>query len=125
MGKKLHSFYEKLIKFLTPVKLAALILVILGVLDHLTYFDVYGTRGECLEEALVRSFFIFCGLFALFGNGKTAKLRTFIVSIPYYYLSIFYLVSGFQLNSDSLLTLAVPSAVFAIWLNFAGYYYER
>lgn len=123
MKPKVREFIDKTIRFLTPVKGAALILVVLGVLDHLTYLDFSGEESFW-TEALVRSFFIFCGIFGLIGNGKTARLRTFIVSIPYLYLSIFYIVSGMAINSDTITVLSVPPGLFAMWLNIAGSYYE-
>lgn len=124
MGIKLNAFLIRIRKFLTPIKGSAIVLILLGILDNLTYIQ-HSQVENPLAETLVRSFFIFCGLFAVLGNGKTAKLRAFIVSIPYFYLAIFFLVTATFLGDKSLFVIGVPPALFGIWLIVAGSDYER
>lgn len=121
---------DKLVCFLSPIKFAAFTSIILAVFIRVAnpfYHFIGGPNTTPLTpvpEAILKATFIFCGLFALLGNGRTIKLRLSIVLIPYYYLALLYIVKFFQTFTQSLVLPMIVLTMFSLWLLLAGEYYE-
>lgn len=121
---------DKIMCFFSPMKFAAIVLIVLAILGRVAnpfYHYVGGPNSLPLTpipEAIFKALFIFCGLFTLLGNGKTIKLRLTVVLIPYYYLSLVFIVKYLQTFTQSLVMPMIVLIMLTIWLLLAGEYYE-
>jgi hypothetical protein len=121
----IKNFLSKIKSKVTPVRVFATLLVIIGLLDHLSNpIDVYTEPTSVMLETFIRAIFIFAGLFCIIGNGRTTKIRTTIVGIPYLYLAFFYgMRVYFEISQASLIPCAITTFL-GLWLVIEGENYE-
>jgi hypothetical protein len=138
---KIKNFFSKLILWfktqfsrinwgeftITPIRMFSIIMLLFIIFWQYLLPVVFFAGGEngysvgVLAEILVAV----CSFFGLMGNGKTAKFRASIVSIPYLYMATLY---GFKLvisNSMASATGVILYGIIGLWLTIFGHKYER
>lgn len=127
----IHKTYTRIVKNLTPIKYKSITLIILGIIDHLSNPIEHLHAGklysgtETLVEIILRTLFIFCGVFGLMGNGKTKLIRATVVGLPYIYLSIYYLIYFIENGVHILLIPMLLAGTIGFWSIFLGANYEQ
>lgn len=127
MGRnKVVEIYYKIQTFLTPVKLFSIMLILLGIVDNLTR-PTNHTPVPCTDiyELVVRSVFIFSGLFGFLGNGRTTQIRATLVSIPYLFLSSLYVINYIETGVQVELLPFIIVLLSGVWLLLFGAKYEN
>ena len=114
----------KLINYLTPIKVFAIILILMGIFNHIT-----GPLNNCLfiettQEYFIRIIFFFSGIFSLLGNGRTKEIRAKVVGFPYLYLAGVYILAFIQTTSYSLVLPSIMFLIMGLWVSFLGDKYE-
>ena len=118
--------YDKIANFVTPIKGIAFMVLLLGLVDNLTSPLQHALGGGSLTysqtplEIIIRVIFIFCGVFGLIGNGRTARIRATVVSLPLLYLSVFYTIMLFKYNNHVFIALIVLSGIPGLWTLLFG-----
>lgn len=126
----MQKIANKVICFLSPMKFAAWLVLILAFFTKLSnpFYHFEGGPNSIpptpLPEAIFKTFFIFCAMFVLLGNGKTVKLRLSLLMIPFYYLTIVFVHKFWQTNTQSLLLPMIILGILTVWIGIAGEYYE-
>jgi hypothetical protein len=121
----MDEYYFKLRKYLTPIKLAGLVLIVLGIVDNLTFsHPATGLFENQKFELIVRGIFIFCGFFALLSNGKSLQSRAALVSLPFFYLSVYYMYQTLIANFPVFIVPSIISGLSWLWLSLFGAHYE-
>ena len=84
-----------------------------------TYF-----HDSLFVSVLAQILVVFCAMFGLMGNGKSAKIRAYIVSLPYLYMAILYTLKLIATKSEASGTGILLYGIIGLWLAFFGDYYE-
>ena len=109
----------------TPIKMLSVLLILLGAVDHLADPIEHVHLEECTTEWLIRSLFVFAGMFGIMGNGRTSDLRAVVVGLPYLYLATLYIIRYIQTGTIALLLPLIIISVLGLWTVFIGGEYER
>ena len=123
---RILNMYDKVANFVTPIKGIAFMVLLLGLVDNLTSPLQHALGGGSLTysqtplEIIIRVIFIFCGVFGLIGNGRTARIRATVVSLPLLYLSVFYTIMLFKYNNHVFIALIVLSGIPGLWTLLFG-----
>lgn len=121
--------YAKIAKFLTPIKMIALLVLLLGLVDNITSPLQHAIGGGLVYsqtplEIVIRILFVFCGIYGLIGNGKTRRARATAVSLPLLYMFCFYFILWIQYSNDAFIALMTISGVPGLWTLLFGDRYD-
>jgi len=110
---------------LSPVRVLALLLIILGLLDNLTHPTQHTLDQSGGFELALRILFIFCGVYGIMGNGKSKQIRATLVGIPYIYLAVLYGIAYLESGYITPVLPMVIAGVLGLWTILIGATYER
>jgi hypothetical protein len=112
---------------ITPIRMFSIMLVLLVIfwefIRPVDYFSggAYNTYVCEIMQVLVA----ICGIFGLMGNGKTAKIRASIVSMPFLYLATLYVMQAILQKQEFAVIGIIVYGLIGLWLAIFGYRYER
>jgi len=116
-------------KRITPVKMLSLMTILIGIFDHVSNpIEHKGSAGlfqtNIFLESSIRFIFIFCGIFGLIGNGKSARIRATISALPLVYLASYYTILYIQNGLNVLIIPIILSWGVSLWTILLGAKYE-
>jgi hypothetical protein len=122
---KLLNAYNKISRRIAPTKTTALMVLTLGLVDNITSPLQHAINGGVVYtqtslEIIIRIFFVFCGIYGLIGNGRSARIRATVVSLPLLYLLAFYTMMWIQYNNDAFLALMCLTGIPGVWILLFG-----
>jgi len=123
---RIMKVYNKISKYLTAIKMVSITILLLGLFDNLTSPLQHIQGGGTTEfesssvEWVIRSVFIFCGMFGILGNGGTRRVRATVVAIPLVYLTTFYFILYLQYHNTILFVPMILAGTPAAWILLFG-----
>jgi len=121
----LYLTWRKYSVIITPVRILALLLIILGLLDNLTNPTQHTLDQSSGFELALRILFIFCGIYGIMGNGKSKQIRATLVGVPYIYLAVLYGIAYLQTGYVTPVLPMTIAGIIGLWTITIGATYER
>jgi hypothetical protein len=121
----LYLTWKKYSVIISPVRVLALLLIILGLLDNLTHPTKHNLDPSGGFELALRILFIFCGVYGIMGSGKSKQIRATLVGIPYVYLAVLYGIAYLQSGYVTPVLPMTIAGVLGLWTITIGATYER
>jgi len=111
-------------KFFTPIKLFSFIIIMMATIDGFEIRFTSINEYNFLVNFLIRILLFNAAFFGIFGNGNTTRLRTTIVSLPFIYFGIYYLLLFFQGGIVLYFLNTTIFIILGVWILLFGDYYE-
>lgn len=124
---KMAVILKKLRDFLSPIRLMGFMDLGIALIDNLSNpleHNPLSTSGSIIE-IILQAIAMFCGIFAIMGNGRTRRIRAIVVSLPILYLAILYTISYINTQTHVLLLPILFLWLTSLWLILVGDNYER
>lgn len=121
---KLYSYLMKIREIITPLKMLSVILIVMGVVDNLINPIEHYTQPNLVTEIALRGAFLLCGFFGLLGNGKTTKVRSFLVGVPYLWLATMYGLAYYNTHIRASILPFIVTLILGLWTVFIGGAYD-
>jgi len=119
-----NILYKKAFEFFTPVRLFSFVIIWVTLVDGFNFQFTNTNIIDFIINLLVRILIFFGGFFGIFGNGRTKKLRSFVISFPYLYLGTYNLFMFINTYLYLHLTTVIITYFIGMWLLLFGDKYE-
>lgn len=102
----------------------SVILIVMGVVDNLMNPVEHYVQSDLTTEIVLRGVFLLCGFFGLLGNGKTTKVRSFLVGVPFLWLATGYGIAYYNTHVRASILPFIVTLILGLWTVFIGGAYD-